>query len=333
MGSTKKNTKETKGRNKTQKKTGLYHFPTYFPSESEKKIICNTLNNHTSQDALIVEYNKLERLSCAQLKKLSAETRIGNRIVDHFTLGERLYTKVYKGQEKIDFYTFWKNRAYFKKVPHIQKMLEFYKARNTDEIRKHKYTFNLYFSSITIFRPVMAMELYCKISAKRILDFTMGWGGRLLGAHALNVESYIGIDSNVELKQPYHNMVAFLKEREKTTNIQLFFQDALTIDYSTLDYDTVFTSPPYYDYEVYRHLKQYDWKNEFYDPLIKMTWKYLKKNGHYCLNVPEEIYHSICVPILGKSHDKLVLKKRKRTKNALYKEYIYIWKKEDNKIV
>ena len=325
LGNTKKHKESTQ--NKTKKKHGLKHFPTYFPSDHEKEIICNKLNK-TNEDGLILEYNKLETLSCAQIKKLSAETRIGNSIVDHFTLKERLHTK---GQQKIDFYTFWKNRAYFKKVPYIKKMLEFYKSRDTDEICKLKYIFNLYLSSISIFRPIMAMELYCKISANRILDFTMGWGGRLLGAHVLNVESYIGIDINTELSRPYQKMVSFLREREKSskkqTQIELIFKDALSVDYSKLDYDTVFTSPPYYNIEEYRHLKKYDWKDEFYDPIIKMTWKYLKKNGHYCLNIPEDIYLSICVPILGKCHDKLVLKKKKRTKHAKYKEYIYIWKK------
>jgi tRNA1(Val) A37 N6-methylase TrmN6 len=327
VGNTKKNKKTTTKKNKTNKKIGLKHFPTYFPSDIEKENISTKLNPTIEMD-LVKDYGKLQSLSCTQIKKQSAETRVGNRIVDHFTLKERLHTK---GQQKIDFYTFWKNRAYFRKVPYIKKMLDFYKTRDTDEIRKFKYIFNLYLSSISIFRPILAMELYCMISAKRVLDFTMGWGGRLLGAHVLNLESYIGIDINAELREPYDKMVSFLREQEKTlekqTQIQLIFRDALKVDYSILDYDTVFTSPPYYDYEEYRHMKKYKWKEEFYEPIIKTTWKYLKKNGHFCLNVPEDIYDSICVPILGKCHSKLVLKKKKRTKTANYKEFIYIWKK------
>ena len=329
MSNTQKRKETATGLNRTKKKHGLKHFPTYFPSEKEKEIICNKLNRTTSDD-LVVEYNKLKNLSCLDIKNKSAETRIGNKIVDYFTLIERLHTA---GQQKIDFYTFWKHRAYFKKIPYVQKMLEFYESRDTDEICKFKYIFNLYFSSISIFRPLMAMELYCKVSARRVLDFTMGWGGRLLGAHVLNLESYIGIDLNTELRLPYTKMVSFLREREKDslqkkpTEIQLLFKDALHVDYSTLDYDTVFTSPPYYDYEEYRHMKKYDWKDEFYDPIIKTTWKYLKKNGHYCLNVPEDIYRTVCVPILGESQSKHILKKKKRSKNAKYKEFIYIWKK------
>lgn len=322
--------KKAGSNNKTKKKLGLKHFSTYIPSDREKESICHKLNQ-TNEDELVIDYNKLRNLSCAQIQKQSAETRLGNKIVDHFTLKERLHTK---GKQKIDFYTFWKNKEYFKKVPYIKKLLDFYykERNNTDEIRIFKYIFNLYLSSISIFRPLMAMELYCKVSANRVLDFTMGWGGRLLAAHVLNIESYIGIDINTELRQPYSKMVSFLREREninhRQTQIQLIFQDALKVDYSTLDYDTVFTSPPYYDYEEYRHFKKYDWKEDFYDPLIKVTWKYLKKNGHYCINVPEDIYKLICVPILGKCQSKVVLKKKKRTKNTQYKEFIYIWKKE-----
>jgi hypothetical protein len=74
-------------------------------------------------------------------------------------------------------------------------------------------------------------------------------------------------------------------------------------------------------------MKKYNWNEEFYDPIIKKTWKHLKKNGHYCLNVPEDIYRLVCVPILGECHSKHILKKKKRTKNAEYKEFIYIWEK------
>ena len=123
MSNTKKH-KETTN-NTTKKKHGLKHFPTYFPSDKEKDIICHKLNR-TNSDDLIVEYNKLKNISC---RKQSAETRIGNKIVDYFTLRERLHTL---GQQKIDFYTFWKHRAYFKKVPYIQKMLRFYESRDTD---------------------------------------------------------------------------------------------------------------------------------------------------------------------------------------------------------
>ena len=95
------------------------------------------------------------------------------------------------------------------------------------------------------------MELYSRFKPKSVLDFTMGWGGRLVGACALDVPNYIGIDSNKQLKEPYQRMVKLLNKLGTNTKINLMFKDALKVDYSKLDYDCVLTSPPYYNVEVY----------------------------------------------------------------------------------
>jgi DNA modification methylase len=155
----------------------------------------------------------------------------------------------------------------------------------------------------------------------------MEWGGRLIGACALNIPNYIDIDINENLKEPYEKMTRELN-KYSNTEIHLFFQDALTIDYSKFKYDMVFTSPPYYNIEIYngthKRSKQ-EWNNNFYIPLITNTWKYLQKGGHFCFNVPQNIYEDICVPLLGKAHlfEPLILTKRGNGIN--YKEYIYIW--------
>ena len=55
------------------------------------------------------------------------------------------------------------------------------------------------------------MNIYCRFNPKSILDMTMGWGGRLWGAYALNIQKYTDIDLNVSLKKPYEEMVDILK--------------------------------------------------------------------------------------------------------------------------
>jgi hypothetical protein len=150
--------------------------------------------------------------------------------------------------------------------------------------------------------------------------------------HLTKVKSEI--DSNKELDMPYREMSAFLQKTTKT-KIELLFQDALTVDYASLDYDMVFTSPPYYNIEVYSGMKEKtkeEWNTGFYKPLFERTWKHMRSPGYYCLNIPSEVYDSACVPILGKSWKKILLKKRGRTqKNEEegkgYEEYIYVWKK------
>lgn len=199
--------------------------------------------------------------------------------------------------------------------------------------------FNMYHGSISIFKPVLAMEIYHKFKPHTVLDMTMGWGGRLVGACALDIPEYIGIDMNKNLEAPYKEMTTKLKELGTRTQIKLMFTNALTVDYSKLKYDMVFTSPPYYNIEIYKGTEKKskdEWDEEFYKPLFEKTYKYLQNNGYYILNVPEEVYNRVCIPLLGKASILFPLKKAKRqgsiskTGNKIvinYVEYIYIWKK------
>jgi DNA modification methylase len=162
---------------------------------------------------------------------------------------------------------------------------------------------------------------------KVLLDFTMGWGGRLVGACALDIDKYIGIDLNKQLRTPYKMMAKELNKMSHTS-IELYFENAVNFDYSKLDYDMVFTSPPYYNIEIYKGTKKRsidEWNNDFYIPLFSNTFKYLKHKGIYALNVNKEIYENVCIPILGKSYKKIPLQLSKRGND--YKEFIYIWKK------
>ena len=339
MGKTKRKTwkkEKTEKKNKTRKLTPTFteHF-----SPKQKQAIVDALNpGSNSEEQIDLSWEKLRALKCKGAIAAAAGIRLGNDIVDKFTMIERLHTKGHTG---IDFYTFWYNRAHFKKVGYVQNMLKYYAkmGKNINDIRVWKYIFNLYFSSITIFRPVMAMEVYCRFRPKiAILDPTMGWGGRLVGACALDLPKYIGIDANANLEPLYKKMSAFLQPRS-TTNISLFFQDALTVDYSKLKYDVVFTSPPYYNIEIYRknngrkgktqekHIEvqktKAEWNETFYKPLFERTWAAMQSPGYYILNVPQEVYESSCIPILGKSQKKIELKKQKRANG--YSEYIYVW--------
>ena len=92
----------------------------------------------------------------------------------------------------------------------------------------------------------------------------------------------------------------------------------------------VFTSPPYFSLEKYSFNTVYkskeEMKNVFYIPLFQKTYQHLKEGGHYCLNVNQEIYSEICVPLFGEATYEIPLKKSKRQNN--YSESIYVWFKE-----
>lgn len=256
--------------------------------------------------------------------------RIGLKIIDYFTFKERLETI---GKYNINFYDFVYNIEEFEKKKFIQNMLIFKRkkyensSKYSNEINIYKEVYNITIGAINAFRPTIIIDYIKKYKATKVLDFCCGWGGRLIGSCVANIDSYTGIDINSNLKKPYDELKSFLKNKTKT-EIQLIIKNALEIDYSLINYDMVFTSPPYYFLEKYSNCIDYknktDMENNFYKPLFEMTYKNLQKGGTYCLNINEEIYNNVCISVLGECHDKIELNKRK--KNS-YKEYIYIWKK------
>lgn len=261
---------------------------------------------------------------------MSSRSRIGNNVVDYFTFSQRLSTR---GKYNINFYEFIVNLDEFKKKKFIQNMLHYYETVKNKTKKKTYYTvlkevYNICISAINIIRPLVYMEIYAKYKPTTVLDFCAGWGGAAVAASALNIPRYIGIELNSSLIQPYKQLTEFLKERSKT-EVQMIFDSALNVDYSKLEYDFVFTSPPYYFIQKYENNTEYASKKEmdsaFYIPLFSNTYANLKPGGIYALNINKEVYENVCVKLFGPAHDSYPYKKSKRQNN--YDEIVYVWKK------
>jgi len=305
----------------------------------EKKVISNE-----EKKSIASQIKKIDKQSiCEEMEKLieigenshqmSSRCRIGNNLVDYFTFVERLNTK---GKYNINYFEFLQDIEIYKNKKFIKNMLEYYSNVKNKNNTKNNYivlkeVYNICISAINIFRPLVAMDIYNKYKPTSVLDFTCGWGGRLIGACALKIPQYIGIDININLKSGYNDMISFLNEYNyNQTKIDLYFEDAVKIDYSKLTYDMVLTSPPYFFIEKYSNNNEYESKQEmmdkFYIPIISKTFQYLQKGGKYCLNVNKVIYQDICIPLLGNAVDIIPLKKSKRQND--YSENIYVWYKE-----
>ncbi len=107
-------------------------------------------------------------------------------------------------------------------------------------------------------QPLLHLSIYSlRDAAKelRILDPTMGWGGRVVAACAFGAKSYTGIDINTQLEQPYTKLTHFLSSLDDmNTSIECHFT------YSRLSYNMVLTSPPYYDIETYPNMNTFQTK-------------------------------------------------------------------------
>jgi tRNA1(Val) A37 N6-methylase TrmN6 len=168
------------------------------------------------------------------------------------------------------------------------------------------YKLKYYF--VSNFVPSIAKNLYDKyflpeLKNKAVLDLCSGFGGRFLGFWASkSCIEYVGIDPNPLLVDCYKNLCQWLElnfpdiTKFKKFN---FIQDcAECMDYTSLSYekhfDIVFTSPPYFDLEIYGKeetqscIKYPDfirWKKEFlFEALYKSTFA-VKNNGIIAINL------------------------------------------------
>jgi hypothetical protein len=296
--------------------------------KDDKVYISQQIKNITMED-VENEMNKLIEIG-KNADTMSSRCRTGNNIVDYFTFKERLETK---GKYDVNFFEFIERIDEFKKKKFIQTMLTYYKDVKNKNGQKNQYivykeVYNICISAINIMRPLNCMEIYTKYNAKRVLNFCSGWGGSTVAAAALNLDAFYGIDINKDLKDSYDNMLTYLKTKS-TTFFDIQFCDAITIDYNKLNYDTVFSSPPYYFLEKYANNIKFESKKDmdekFYKPLFINTYNGLQIKGHYIINICKEVYNNVLKQILGEAHEIFPLKKSKRQNN--YTEMVYIWKK------
>lgn len=168
--------------------------------------------------------------------------------------------------------------------------------------------------SCSQFKPLIAKSVYDSFNAKNVLDFSAGWGDRLVGFLASNAESYIGIDPNTKLHNSYRQIVDFVQTPSK--KIMTYCSPAEAFDFSTVEYDFVFTSPPYFDLERYsdeptQSWKQYNdfdvWLDRFLLQTLTNIWKNLSEDGRVIVNI-SDIYSQgevkeICLPMIKHMND------------------------------
>lgn len=249
------------------------------------------------------------------------QSNVGNKATDYFMYPYRSRTKTGKWSHR----SAWANPEERKKI--IANTMKLNKV-SEEEARSNKSllrgTLQMMYGSVNQFKPNIAKYLYVRYGATKILDFSAGWGGRLLGAMAANID-YIGIDTNKALATPYKKIISTYPHKSKT---RIIIGKAENQNYKNMNYDFVFTSPPYADKEKYENMPDYeDFNEEFLKPVVEKTYDALPKGKYYALNIPKDIYTEV-KKYIGSYDEKIKLKKSQRTGAGKdYGEFIYVWKK------
>lgn len=187
---------------------------------------------------------------------------------------------------------------------------------------------------VVFFKPTTAKYLYKKYNAKKVLDPTAGWGGRMIGAWALGIP-YVGFDTNEKMILAYQDMVQDLLDvsdkLEMDCDISMNFDSCLSADFSQIDYDFVLTSPPYINLEVYEMMPPFESKAKFYKefliPLLQKCLTHIKDPGWVAFNISQQMYLELLE--FGfracDAEEDLLQQKRFGKKKE---DKIYLWKKK-----
>jgi hypothetical protein len=187
--------------------------------------------------------------------------------------------------------------------------------------------------AIVFFKSSTAKFIYKKFQSQSVLDFTAGWGGRMLGAMSLGIK-YTGIDTNLKLKEGYDKMMDELPVANKE-DYRMIWDSCLDVDYEIIDYDLILTSPPYVNMELYEGMPPFEsddaFYNEFLIPAMNSAFAGMKEGGKMCINISPKMFRTLTEIYGYRLPDSQIDLRQQMGKNFAVKsqDYIYIWEKPE----
>lgn len=214
----------------------------------------------------------------------------------------------------------------------------------------------LYMSHVkecTTFKISQAIAIYNEFKPTTVFDPFSGWGDRALGAaFSDTVKTYIGTDPNSLLVEGYTQIREFVKNN---FNKKIIFDNSPIEDFDFKKYSTVvgklsspkidliFSSPPYFDYEIYsneptqstvKYPTEGEW-SEWFHIQTKRAFEYLKEGGHLVyylgmcntLNIPKDLIDYMKKNVPSSEYLGNIPTKEISRKKVLY---FYVWRKKSN---
>ena len=149
------------------------------------------------------------------------------------------------------------------------------------------------------YNPAFCLWLYQQFAQRldmdpdqvRILDPSSGWGDRLLAACAFGAQCYHGYDPNTLLAGSYARIIDTFAPRPDYQVVTAPFESG---EVKPESYHIVHTSPPFYDLEKYPaeggkvsrvHKTYTSWRDDFYLPYLRNSWKAVAPGGIFCLYI------------------------------------------------
>jgi len=140
---------------------------------------------------------------------------------------------------------------------------------------------------VSFFKPIIARYIYENYAPKNanVLDISAGFGQRMLGAvSSKNVDSYIGLDPWVDTIISINKMIDFFEISDKAKVINTGSEH-----FNTGNFNFCFSSPPFFNKEVYCDSKAQAYDGRSFDDFIKHWWV-PTANNVYSMLEPDSLF-------------------------------------------
>jgi 16S rRNA G966 N2-methylase RsmD len=141
----------------------------------------------------------------------------------------------------------------------------------------------------------------------RILDISSGWGDRLIASIAAGASRYLGFDPNTLLK-PGHSEIIETLAKDFTGKFEVRYEPFEKAILPDEKFDLVFTSPPYFDFEIYSkdqsqsmsaYPKYETWLVEFLFAALSKAWNVLEDGGYMAIHIADtKSMYRVCEQML-----------------------------------
>jgi hypothetical protein len=267
----------------------------YYKNETTFKQILNDFTKLKNYHTKFIRYNPIKRrINTFQnrlviIKVNYEEVKDLIKITDYFSESCRVKCLNNLKETLTPFEYFNKNKE-----------IIYNKLSNNDQQKKLSYNdiSEYLFKNIdqcTRFNATVMISILKLLKPKKILDPSSGWGDRLISSIAYGC-SYTGVDPSNCMNPIYHEIIDKLASKDRNKDYKIIHNGFENVDIEENSYDLVFTSPPFFDFELYENdesqsISKFNtlekWLNGFMFPLIDKSNKALVTKGYLGLYISD----------------------------------------------
>lgn len=343
---------------------GIHEGRTLFPYRKEflepPEVYFGNLNKYTyvevSTEAYIADVRKKTRSALAQtpwgfdkqeISFIVSEEAYADvdQITDHFTEDARMQASVRGSASPL---VEWRRRKTSEKIAKTA-LAQACRERSPLMAYHLREACYQHVPECTLFKVTLAAEICRFFGAKTVLDPFAGWGDRMIGAAGAAVDKYVGADPNPNLVAGHGQIAEFVSRVGSGTcaavrpiPFEEYGPEELEADFGSRGADLVFSSPPFFDYEIYsddprqstRHTTLEKWLRDWFLPATDRAWGALAPGGclvYYLSDGRGEVTKPLCKHMSARKRKfRGVIACRRGSKRPLP---LWVWMKGDGEPV